>query len=380
MSGSSTEKELKSLFEGLLTQLQNIQSNIHKQQAALKKISETDQIIQILENLSNNHKEVDAIQELVKTITITHHSDENNQMLWVQINSLFEPIRKDILEFEKECQQKFRSLQSKSTVKTQEGIIGEPKPYYDGLNYVPVKDDGNCFYYAVAASLNAAGTDHYNQQILRDKVADFFGDKVSTENPMTAARREKKELLSSMLVAQAEDKYGKEFKEINEQLELLPFLDTEAERQRIKASLNEQLAILHSQRVKGSTITVSKIKEYADKMRTTEWADETSMGALSELLNRPIVVVTGLNTDKPIIRRPIHGEDKSGSPIFVHFNGKNHYNALIVQPGYSSREILRSLALPKHNRSPVLHSSKPTIANDSGSSDGSPYRKTQKRS
>lgn len=97
---------------------------------------------------------------------------------------------------------------------------------------------------------------------------------------------------------------------------------------------------------KETTATPQKIKEYIIRTGTDRvFADHASIIALSETLNRPIVIMEydTSNNNKPKIRTTI-GNDKTGDPIFVHFDEqRKHCSALLVQEKYNSRKILQEL-------------------------------------
>lgn len=91
-------------------------------------------------------------------------------------------------------------------------------------------------------------------------------------------------------------------------------------------------------------MTPTKIKEYLTQtVADRVFADNLSIVALSETLNRPIVVMEYGTNDQPKIN-VIIGNDKTDDPIFVHFDkNRQHYSALIVQQGYNCRQILQKL-------------------------------------
>lgn len=70
-----------------------------------------------------------------------------------------------------------------------------------------------------------------------------------------------------------------------------------------------------------------------------EWAGDTEIIVLMRVFNRPIVVV-GPDWH---IRNQINIQGFNGEPIFVLFNGHNHYDAFIQEEGVSSQEILSFL-------------------------------------
>lgn len=67
-----------------------------------------------------------------------------------------------------------------------------------------------------------------------------------------------------------------------------------------------------------------------------EWASNLEIEVLMRVTNRPIVVLEAngqITNRQDILRFP-------GSPIFVFYNGENHYDKLIIQHGYQARELL----------------------------------------
>lgn len=231
---------------------------------------------------------------------------------------------------------------------TQEGIIGEMEAYYPGLDFAQAKDDGNCFYYSIAAALNADNKENeprFSQQKLRTQVADFYQQS-----------SEEQKSLKPILIVRKKEKIAKEIEDTQETILAINSMDDVAEKQQILATLEEQLQVLQQKQSSSTTITTREIKKHIDKIRSNEWADEIAIAALSKILNRPIVVVEGSKNSLKI-KPPIHGEKQQGDPIFVHYNGTNHYNALIVQPNHTGRKILQQLVditdhsakRPRHN-------------------------------
>ncbi len=95
-----------------------------------------------------------------------------------------------------------------------------------------------------------------------------------------------------------------------------------------------------------------------DVRQGIEWADNLEIVVLMTILNRPIVVV---GTDGKI--RNLSDLSGDGVPIFVQYNGHNHYDALILTGERGAREIfevLRQLteySQEARNPSPLLFSS-----------------------
>lgn len=92
-------------------------------------------------------------------------------------------------------------------------------------------------------------------------------------------------------------------------------------------------------------------EEYIERLRNTnEWGGELEIVILSELLNRPIIVIgkNGKIINQPVIDVSYRG-DENIKPIFIFYNGVNHYNGLILQEGYSPRTILDNLSKEQTN-------------------------------
>lgn len=85
---------------------------------------------------------------------------------------------------------------------------------------------------------------------------------------------------------------------------------------------------------------------YVNQIATTNvWADQLEMQVLQRLLDRPVIVIRPNN--EPLI--PDHLDRFGGSPIFVYYNGLNHYDALTVAPGFHADEILARLLSGEFN-------------------------------
>ncbi|HUV84812.1 MAG TPA: hypothetical protein VMV86_03835 [Methanosarcinales archaeon] len=72
------------------------------------------------------------------------------------------------------------------------------------------------------------------------------------------------------------------------------------------------------------------------------WGDEPEIRALTHQLRRPIIII---RTDggQTIMSLP-YTDDHYGHPIFILYNGLNHYNALVVRHGYNAQLIYNQLA------------------------------------
>ncbi|MGI9214782.1 MAG: patatin-like phospholipase family protein, partial [Gammaproteobacteria bacterium] len=87
-------------------------------------------------------------------------------------------------------------------------------------------------------------------------------------------------------------------------------------------------------------------EEYIRRIRNTdEWGGELEIIILNKLLNRPIIVIgkNGKIINLPIID-PSYLNNESINPIFIFYNGVNHYSGLIPQEGYNPRIILDNLS------------------------------------
>ena len=90
-------------------------------------------------------------------------------------------------------------------------------------------------------------------------------------------------------------------------------------------------------------------EEYLAAIRSgAEWADNLEITTLMAILDRPIVVI-GPNGK---VRNTVDLDGFGGEPIFVYFNGHNHYDGYLLQEGWLERsaEILTSL-LSEHGPS-----------------------------
>ena len=75
-----------------------------------------------------------------------------------------------------------------------------------------------------------------------------------------------------------------------------------------------------------------------DLRQGIEWADNLEIAVLMNILNRPIVVV---GPDGKV--RNLSSLVGDGDPIFVQYNGHNHYDALILTGNSPPREIFEAL-------------------------------------
>ena len=83
------------------------------------------------------------------------------------------------------------------------------------------------------------------------------------------------------------------------------------------------------------------IPEYLHSVREgKEWADNIDIEVLMRVLNRPIVVI---GPEGNIRNRVDIQRFKGKEPIFVNYNGHNHYDAFLLREGHASHEILQRL-------------------------------------
>ncbi len=83
----------------------------------------------------------------------------------------------------------------------------------------------------------------------------------------------------------------------------------------------------------GQTLT-----DYIQAVRSgKEWATHIEIEILMRVLNRPIMVI-GVDGN---LTNPQDATRFTGEPIFVLYNGHNHYDALLLQPEYVARDVLR---------------------------------------
>ena len=79
---------------------------------------------------------------------------------------------------------------------------------------------------------------------------------------------------------------------------------------------------------------------YAAAVREGQWGDHLEITALMHILGRPIVVLHE-NGTRPTM--PAQMGNFPGEPIFISYNGINHYTGLVPSRGYESRDILSTM-------------------------------------
>ena len=93
--------------------------------------------------------------------------------------------------------------------------------------------------------------------------------------------------------------------------------------------------------IKNSTDTPAHLPEHIS------WADEIEIQALSLAMGINIVI---LENDGYISKQTL--PDSSSEPVFILFNGKNHYSGLKLSEAMIGSEVLNELIHPNRSRSP----------------------------
>jgi len=80
------------------------------------------------------------------------------------------------------------------------------------------------------------------------------------------------------------------------------------------------------------------IEQYLDGLENkSDWADDFEISVLMRILNRPIVIIEGRGT---IRNAATIDPYRNGDPIFVYYNGINHYDAYLFARNVDGRQIL----------------------------------------
>ena len=88
--------------------------------------------------------------------------------------------------------------------------------------------------------------------------------------------------------------------------------------------------------------TAAELNQHVAGILNNAWADDLERYLLMKLYNRAIVVIR--ENGKHNIPDDIDVPGKyTGEPLFVYYNGTNHYDALLVKPGYSAAGILAEI-------------------------------------
>lgn len=164
---------------------------------------------------------------------------------------------------------------------------------YKNLNLIPnpMPKDGDCFYHAVRLFLP---NDDNTIENLRNRVADYIADQLNNHN-------------------------NEHFRAMINNLINQPLLD--------------EIAPL---------VTIRTEAEYIQAVRTNGyWADNLQIIALMRVLGRPIYIIDENNNQLRNIGANIEDENvELNNPIFVLYNGHNHYNGLRI--GGTSRELTKA--------------------------------------
>ncbi len=175
-----------------------------------------------------------------------------------------------------------------------------------GLAFNKVRDNGNCFYYAIASSLveNGVALDQAAQDAANIEFRRYVAQ-ILLEN------RAQYQPLFEAMVAQATEEGRQDYDGLS-------------------------------------------FDQYVDGVRsgqgpwTSAWADNLTIGALAQHLGRPIHII---GPDGDSIASAT--EDHTGEPLFVFYNGTNHYDALVSRPGMARSQILSHLKFSQAIRNAV---------------------------
>lgn len=208
-----------------------------------------------------------------------------------------------------------------------EQSISRADIFFQGLYRVKSKDDGNCFYYSIAATLNVeSGRERYTQQQLRDKVRDFWLQQIRCDG----------EYLRVLRLA------------VIEWLEQVRKVNTD--------NPNKQHMLAYIDEIKN----------------TRKWANESAVLALALSLDRPIITLVPAHTGASVLE--VYNKSgiisTKGLPIFVYYNKQNHYDALLVQRGFKLVEVAQIICPNWQKEREILHNHDDTI-NISSSEDES---------
>lgn len=90
------------------------------------------------------------------------------------------------------------------------------------------------------------------------------------------------------------------------------------------------------------------IEGYINAILGREWAGQVEQNILMRWLNRPIVIIGPEGDIRNVddVKRA-RAERNAGEPIFVYFNGRDHYDALIVKDGFDGNSMLNRLLPPE---------------------------------
>ena len=86
--------------------------------------------------------------------------------------------------------------------------------------------------------------------------------------------------------------------------------------------------------------TEEEFKAYIESIRNgNEWGDHIEIEAIQRITNMPIIIIRP--DANPVI--PDNIDNYAGKPIFIYYNGHNHYDAFILQEGFNARAILNNI-------------------------------------
>ena len=88
-------------------------------------------------------------------------------------------------------------------------------------------------------------------------------------------------------------------------------------------------------------LTTRTTREYIEAVRNNEWADNLEIAVLMRVLNRPIYIIG--DNGQIINQADIDIEVDRTNPIFVHYNGHNHYNGLVNNGRLTGEQILQQI-------------------------------------
>lgn len=95
-------------------------------------------------------------------------------------------------------------------------------------------------------------------------------------------------------------------------------------------------------------------ESYTKKLRQNEWADDLEVTLLTRVLQRPILV---LMPNGELRHTDAVETYPDADPIFVRYNGTNHYDALTLAPNTTGRSVFESYQastrLIKNNEEPI---------------------------
>ena len=86
--------------------------------------------------------------------------------------------------------------------------------------------------------------------------------------------------------------------------------------------------------------TEDEFREHIQAIKTTDkWGGNLEIEAIQSAMRRPIIIIQK-NGNQPIIPNI---NKYPGDPIFICYNGINHYDGLIIKDGFDGKQILLDL-------------------------------------